>query len=87
MRTKDTILEEAPCEYCYDKLWRLLKARRMKKKDLSRQAHLSPSVIAKMGRREAVNLETLAKICVVLRCGLSDLVDILPKKEPVGSAG
>ena len=43
--------------------------------------HISAAVIAKMGRREAVNIETLAKICIVLECKLSDLVDIVPKSE------
>lgn len=82
MRGKNTILQNTPCEYRYDKLWKLLIDRRMKKKDLRQMTHISAAVIAKMGRREAVNLETLAKICIVLECKLSDLVDIVPKSAP-----
>lgn len=50
------------------------------KKDLQKRAHLSASVIAKMGRGESVNLETIAKICVVLHCGLSDVVGLILKE-------
>lgn len=79
MKDKNAVLDEVPCEYSYDKLWKLLIDRRMKKKDLRQLTHISSAVIAKMGRREAVNLETLAKICIALKCKLSDLVDIIPR--------
>lgn len=48
-------------QFSYDKLWHKLIDLKLKKKDLQKQANLSPSVIAKMGRGESVNLETLAK--------------------------
>ena len=67
-------------QFSYDKLWHKLIDLKLKKKDLQKQAKLSPSVIAKMGRGESVNLETLAKICLVLHCGLSDIVDIILKE-------
>lgn len=67
-------------QFSYDKLWHKLIDLKLKKKDLQKQANLSPSVIAKMGRGESVNLETLAKICLVLHCGLSDIVDIILKE-------
>ena len=47
-----------------------------KKKDLREATHLSPSVIAKMGRDEPVNLETLALICRFLKCQIGDIVEI-----------
>ncbi|MBQ6552776.1 MAG: helix-turn-helix transcriptional regulator [Clostridia bacterium] len=81
MRTKNEIAENG-CEYSYDKLWKLLIDRKLRKKDLQKLTHISPAVIAKMGRGEAVNLSTLGKICVVLECGLSDVVDIVKKVKP-----
>lgn len=71
---------ELTYQFSYDKLWHKLIDLKLKKKDLQKQASLSPSVIAKMGRGESVNLETLAKICLVLHCGLSDIVDIILKE-------
>lgn len=62
------------------KLWHKLIDLKLRKKDLQTKASLSPSVIDKMGRGESVNLETLAKIWLVLHCGLSDIVDIILKE-------
>ena len=81
MRTKNVIAENG-CEYSYDKLWKLLIDRKLRKKDLQKLTNISPAVIAKMGRGEAVNLSTLGKICVVLECGLSDVVDVVKKVKP-----
>lgn len=71
---------EATYQFSYDKLFHKLIDLKLKKKDFQKQAKLSPSVIAKMGRGESVNLETLEKICLVLHCGLSDIVDIILKE-------
>ena len=60
----------------YDKLWKLLIDKHMMKKDLQKASSLSSNVITKMGKGESVTLETLAKICIALQCGLSDIVEI-----------
>lgn len=67
--------------FSYDKLWHQLIDLKLKKKDLQKRAGLSSAVIAKMGRGESVNLDTLAKICLVLHCGLADIVDLILKEE------
>ena len=61
---------------CYDKLWRLLSNRKMKKKDLQAKTKLSSAVIAKLGKGLPVHLNTLLKICSVLHCTLDDIVDV-----------
>ena len=66
------------CVFSYNKLWKLLIDRKLKKKDLREATHLSPAVIAKMGRGESVNLETLAVICRYLKCQIGDIVEISP---------
>lgn len=70
-----------PYEFKYDRLWKLLIDRKMKKHDLQRQASLSTNVITKMGKGKSVTLETLAKICLALRCELKDIVEISIKSE------
>lgn len=60
----------------YDRLWKLLIDKHMMKKDLQKASALSSNVITKMGKGESVTLETLAKICIALQCGLSDIVEI-----------
>ena len=60
----------------YDKLWKLLIDRKMKKKDLQSKTKLSSAVIAKLGKGLPVHLNTLLKICSVLHCSLDDIVDV-----------
>ncbi|MFR5890865.1 MAG: helix-turn-helix domain-containing protein [Lachnospiraceae bacterium] len=67
--------------FSYDKLWHLLIDLKLKKKDLQERAGLSSNVIAKMGRGESVTLETLAKICLALNCGVGDIVDLIRKNK------
>ena len=45
----------------YNRLWKLLIDRKLKKKDLQNMAHLSSSVIAKMGKDQPVHLDTIVK--------------------------
>ena len=61
---------------CYDRLWALLRSRKMKKKDLQSLTQLSSAVIAKLGKGMPVHLNTLLKICSVLNCSLDDIVDV-----------
>ena len=54
----------------------IINRQRHKKTELTRIAGVSTNVIAKLGKGENVNMETLAKICTVLECGLDDIVEI-----------
>lgn len=70
-------------EFNYDKLWKLLIDKKLKKKDLIDLANLSPATIAKMTRNESVTLETLGRLCKVLKCNIGDLVDVKIKDSEV----
>lgn len=60
----------------YNKLWKLLIDKELKKSDLQRMAGISASTITKLGHNETVTSETLMKICVALNCTLNDIVEI-----------
>lgn len=60
----------------YRRLWKMLIDRNMKKQTLAKEAGVSASTIAKLGRNENVNIDVLAKICIALSCGLDDIVEI-----------
>lgn len=62
----------------YKKLWKLLIDREMMKKDLAEKAGISNASIAKLGRSENVNTDTLLKICIALKCGILDILEIVP---------
>ena len=61
---------------CYNKLWKLLIDRKMKKKDLLEQAGISRGTLTKLNKDENVSTETLVRICTALKCDISDIVDI-----------
>lgn len=65
----------------YKKLWKLLVDKNMNKTDLRKKAQLSTNVIAKMGKNEQVSMDTLDKICKVLRCNIGDVMDFVEENE------
>lgn len=60
----------------YDNLWKLLIDKKMKKTDLISKAKISSTALAKMGRNEHVSLVVVDKVCQVLKCDISDVVEI-----------
>ena len=60
----------------YNKLWKLLIDKNLKKKDLQKMAGISSSSIAKLGRNENVNTEIINKICNALDCDTSDIMEM-----------
>ena len=66
---------------CYNKLWKLLTDKNMKKKDLRLATGMSTTALAKLGRNEHINTEILTRICEVLDCDLSDIIELV-KEEP-----
>lgn len=60
----------------YKKLWKLLIDRDMKKKDLCEAAGISHASVAKLGKNENVTTDVLVKICIALKCDISDIMEI-----------
>lgn len=59
----------------YDKLWKLLIDRKMNKTDLKDQAGITYNIIARLGKEQSVNLESLYKICKCLQCNIGDIME------------
>ena len=68
----------------YNRLWKLLIDKGIKRTELKRLAGVSTIVIAKLGKNEPVAMETLAKICTALQCGIDDIVEINSDAENGG---
>jgi DNA-binding Xre family transcriptional regulator len=63
--------------YSYNKLWKLLIDKNMKKKDLEKAANISSSTMAKMSKELPVNLNVLARICELLEVNIGDILEII----------
>lgn len=63
----------------YNKLWHLLIDKGMNKKDLIRISGISTASMAKLGKGENITTDVLLKICKVLECNISDIMEIKEK--------
>ena len=52
----------------YNKLWKLLIDKNMTKTQLRILSGITSNALAKLGKNESVQLDTIAKICEVLNC-------------------
>jgi putative transcriptional regulator len=65
----------------YNKLWKLLIDRGIKKTELRTLAGVITNVIAKLVKNDPVSMEILAKISNALDCDISDIVKMIKDKE------
>ena len=65
----------------YNKLWKLLIDKHMKKKDLREAAGITTNTIAKMEKGGDVSTQVLRKICEALECKIEDIVELDEPKE------
>lgn len=65
----------------YNKLWKLLIDKNMKKSDLRKKAGISSSTLAKLTNGENVTTDVLIKICNELKCNVSDIMEFIPDEE------
>ena len=65
----------------YNKLWKILIDRKMKKKDLVALSGVSKATIAKMGNDVHVSTEVLSKICGALQVDIGDIMEMIPERK------
>ena len=61
----------------YNKLWKLLIDKDMKRKDLQEAAGIISASIAKLGRGDNITTDVLLKICETLNCKLEDIMETI----------
>ncbi len=61
----------------YNKLWKILIDKGMKKMDLLEAVGMSPNTLAKLGRNEDVSLEVLKRICEYFKCDIGDIMSFV----------
>jgi len=61
----------------YNKLFKLLIDRGMKKQDLQKKAGISSASVSKLAKNECVRMEVLIKICLSLDVDFGDIMEIV----------
>lgn len=64
----------------YNKLWKLLIDKNMKKGELRDAVGASKSTFAKLGKNENVTLPLLLGICEYLNCDFGDIMEAVPNE-------
>ena len=70
--------KELKSEFSYNRLWKLLIDRNIKKGELQEISEVSAASIAKMGRCENVTTDVLLRICKALDCNIEDIMERIP---------
>lgn len=59
----------------YNKLWKMLIDKNMKKSDLKEKAGISSASVAKLGKGENITTDVLLRICEAMDCHLDDIME------------
>ena len=59
----------------YNKLWKILIDKRMKKKDLQEAAHLTRYQMLRLARDESITTDVVGSICKALDCTRDDIME------------
>jgi len=71
----------------YNKLWKKLIDKRMKKIELQRSSGISGNVLSRLNKDEYVSMESMEKICTLLKCDIGDVMEIIPEERSVETNG
>ena len=59
----------------YNKLWKILIDKNMKKSDLRKKAGISSASLAKLGKGDNITTDVLLRICEVMDCRIEDILE------------
>ena len=68
-------------DICYNKLFKMLIDKGMKKTEFRRQVGISEGTLAKLSRNENVSMDVVVKICRKMNCTVDDILDIIPSPD------
>ena len=65
----------------YNKMWKMMIDKNMKKSDLRSKAGINANSVAKLGKNEPVRMDILMKIAEALDCKVEDLFETVRDSE------
>lgn len=60
----------------YNKLWKILIDKKLRKTDLIKMAGISTNVLSHLSHDESISLNSIEKICKALNCNIENIVTI-----------
>jgi len=68
-------------DVCYNKLFKLMIDKGIKRVDLMRLTGISSNTLGKFSKNEYVSMEVLVKVCRLLECDIGDIMKVLPEPK------
>ena len=65
----------------YNKLWKILLDKKMKKMDLKDLIGMGSATMAKLGKDELVSMDVIMRICDMLECDVGDIMEMIPDER------
>ena len=65
----------------YNKLFKLLIDKELKKTEFAKEVGISSNTLAKLSRNENVSMDIIVRICRKLNCSVDDIMDVLPERR------
>lgn len=71
----------------YNKLWKILIDKNMKRKNLQDVAGISSASVAKLGKGDNITTDVLLRICEALDCTIDDILDTIKDEQSTTKEG
>lgn len=65
----------------YNKLFKKLIDKGLKKTEFAKKTGISPGTLAKLSKNEYVSMDVLVRICIEFDCQISDIVEVNLNRE------
>ncbi len=73
--------QEHNMNVCYNRLFKLLIDKGLKKTEFAKEVGIGQNTLAKLSKNEYVSMEVLVKICKGLDCNIEDIIEIIFNDE------
>ena len=64
----------------YEKLWKLMKQNKMRKKDLAKAAELTQYAMTRLGKNQTVSMDVMLRLCKVFHCDIGELMEVIEEE-------
>lgn len=68
-------------EVSYNKLFKLLIDKGMKKTEFAKEVGIGGNTLAKLSKNETVSMDSIVRICRYLKCDVGDVMEIIQEEE------
>ena len=65
----------------YNKLWKLMIDKKLKRQELLDKAGISHRIYTKMRNDKLVSMDSIEKICKALQCDVGDVMEFVPDEN------